>query len=274
MGTRDIGHDGCVSVESGSTVTLANGVRMPLVGLGTFQMGGRAVRDALPWALEAGYRHVDTATMYRNESDIGAALRENGLPREELFITTKLPPNEAGRERQTLHRSLDALGTGYVDLWLVHAPPPGAIVDTWRSFVEVGKQGLARAIGVSNYSPAQVDELVAETGVAPAVNQVKWSPFLFDRAQLQHSRDRGVVLEGYSPLKSGRLDNPLLVEVAERHGKTPVQVVLRWHLEHEIVIIPKSTHRNRIEANIDVFDFRLDPDEVEAIDGLAGTGGR
>lgn len=251
------------------TVTIAEGVQMPLVGLGTWRLGDRAAYDALLWALQAGYRHVDTATMYRNEADLGAALGDSGLAREEVFVTTKLPADAAGDERQVLERSLQALRTDHVDLWLVHWPPNGAGVDVWRAFIDLAAEGLARAIGVSNYSPAQVDELIEATGVAPAVNQVKWSPFVFDQDLLRHSRDRGVVLEGYSPFAAAQLDHPVLVELAERHGKTPAQVVVRWHVEHGVVVIPKSAHRERITANIDVFDFSLGPDEVAVLDGLA-----
>lgn len=257
------------SVESKRTVTLANDVEMPLVGLGTWRIKGSQARDAVLWALESGYRHLDTATMYANEAEIGEAIRRSGVAREDLFITTKLPPNEAGNEEQTLQRSLEALGTDYLDLWLVHWPPNGAGVQTWRAFGKAREQGHARAIGVSNYSPEQVDALISETGETPAVNQVKWSPPLFDRARLDHSRRRGVVLEGYSPFRSGSLDQQVLVDIAERYGKNPAQVVVRWHLDHGIVVIPKSERRERIASNFDVFDFSLDSEEVGAIDALS-----
>lgn len=258
-------------MNSQLTVTLANNAEMPLVGFGTWQIKGSAARDAVLWALEAGYRHIDTATMYGNEAEIGEALRQSGLSRDDIFIATKLPPGEAGNEEKTLQRSLEDLGTDYVDLWLIHWPPGGAGVETWRAFAEARDEGRALAIGVSNYSSEQIDQLVQETGVTPAVNQIKWSPFLFDRRRLEHSQERGVVLEGYSPFRSGSLDHPVLVETARRYGKNPAQVIVRWHVEHGIVVIPKSERRERIAANFDVFDFSLDPDEVAAIDGL-GTG--
>ncbi len=250
------------------TVSLVTGAEMPLLGLGTWQLRGDAAREAVLAALDAAYRHLDTATMYGNEREIGEALRESGLPREEIFLTTKLPPQQAGRERQTLEASLAALGLAAVDLWLIHWPPGGAAVPVWRAFLDLQAEGRTRAVGVSNYSPAQIDELVRETGVAPAVNQIEWSPFLFDEARLAHSRAQGVVLEGYSPFKSARLDSPVLVEIAARHGKTPAQVIVRWHVEHEVVVIPKSARRERIVANADVWDFSLSADDVAALDAL------
>lgn len=254
---------------SQSTVTLTDGRRIPLLGFGTWQLRGRSAYESVTTALEVGYRHLDTATRYRNETQIGAALADCGIPREEIFVATKLPPDEAGNERRTLERSLEALRTDYVDLWLVHWPPKGAGIPTWKAFAELAGEGLARSIGVSNYSPAQIDELIDATGVTPAVNQIKWSPFLFDRDRLEHSRARGVVLEGYSPLRAAKLDHPVLEEIAQAHGKSPTQVILRWHLEHEVVVIPKSARRQRIEANFDVFDFALRNEEVAAVDALS-----
>ncbi len=247
---------------------LAGGVRMPLLGLGTWQLRGSAARDAVTWALECGYRHVDTATIYRNEKDVGRAVRDSGVGRDAVFVTTKMPPDEVGRERATLERSLAALGVDQVDLWLVHWPPGGAGVGSWEEFVRAREDGLTRAIGVSNYSLGQVDELTAATGVTPAVNQVRWSPFRHDAATVDGHRERGVVLEGYSPFRTGRLDHPTITGIARRHRKQPAQVVVRWHLEHGIVVIPKSAHRERIVSNADVADFTLDADEMAALDAL------
>jgi 2,5-diketo-D-gluconate reductase A len=250
-------------------VTLPADVPMPLLGLGTWQLRGRSAYRAALWALEVGYRHFDTATMYRNEAELGRALRDSGLARDQVFITTKLPPNEAGNEQHTIERSLKALGTDYVDLWLVHWPPRQDGLATWRAFADVAQQGLARAIGVSNYTPQQIDELIEASGVIPAVNQISWSPFIFDRARLEHSRDRGVVLEGYSPFKTSRLNHPLLSELGARHNRTPAQIILRWHLEHEVPVIPKSASKERIAANFDVFNFSLEDHEIEALDDLS-----
>lgn len=250
-------------------ITLSNGVLLPLLGFGTWQLEGREAQEAVQAALEVGYRHLDTATGYRNERQVGAALRNSGLAREEVFITTKCPPEHAGRERETLEASLADLQVDYVDLWLVHWPPGGsARPETWERFVELAGEGKARAIGVSNYSIAQIDELTAATGVAPAVNQIPWSPFLYDRSLADQLAERQVVLEGYSPLKRSQLGDPVLAEVAAAHGVSVGQVVLRWHLEHDAVVIPKSAHRERIRENADLYSFALSPEEVVRIDAL------
>ncbi len=198
-------------------------------------------------------------------------MADSGVPREEIFVTTKLPPSRAGRERATLEDSLDALGFGYVDLWLIHWPPGGARPDVWERLLELQAEGLAREVGVSNYSIRQLDELERATGRLPAVNQIEWSPALFDRNVLEGHRDRGVQLEGYSPLRTVNLRDPQLVELAEDHGVSPAQIVLRWHIEHRIVAIPKSTNAGRIAENAAIFDFELTPSEVEQLDRFAQT---
>jgi 2,5-diketo-D-gluconate reductase A len=252
------------------SVPLGRGGAMPLVGLGTWQMTGQRCYRAVRYALEVGYRHLDTAAIYRNERDVGRAVADSGLRREEVFVTTKLPPADAGRERRTLAGSLRALGTGYVDLWLVHWPPTGrALVQTWKELLAVREQGLARAVGVSNYSTGQLDELIGATGEAPQVNQIRWAPALYDAERLAEHRRRGVVLEGYSPFKSTDLGDPVLAEVAARHGVSPAQVVLRWHLDHGVVVIPKSATPERIAANFDLFGFSLTDEELARIDGLS-----
>jgi 2,5-diketo-D-gluconate reductase A len=251
------------------TVPLADGHLMPLVGFGTWRLRGDSAYRATGQALEAGYRHLDTATMYGNEAEVGRALHDSGVPREEVFIVTKLRPGDAGRERQVLQASLRALGCGYLDLWLIHAPPvEQAGLATWREFLSLQQQGLVRSVGVSNYDLAQIDLLAGATGQAPAVNQIPWSPTQHDPVLLAGHRQRRVVLEGYSPLKASRLDDPVLSDIAARHGVTTAQVVLRWHLAHEIPVIPKSADPGRIASNIDLFGFRLTDDEVGRIDAL------
>jgi diketogulonate reductase-like aldo/keto reductase len=196
-------------------------------------------------------------------------VRESGLPREELFVTTKLPPRNAGRERDTIDASLKAMGLEHVDLWLIHWPPGGdARPDTWERFAEARDDGLTRAIGVSNYSPAQIDEIVDATGVVPAVNQIEWAPALYNAATVAAHQERGVTLEGWSPFNAGDVGDPVLAEIAGRHGVSAHQVILRWHVEHGIVVIPKSADPARIAANFDLFGFTLDDDEVARIDGL------
>ena len=250
---------------------LPDGVRMPLLGFGTWQISGRRATDAVSLALAAGYRQIDTATMYGNESQVGAAVRDSGLPREQIFITTKLPPQRAGRERETLLDSLSALGTDYVDLWLIHWPPGrGAGVDSWRAFARARENGQARAIGVSNYSLAQIDELTRATGGNPvgqsgAVEPVPVRPAPARPEPSTRCRTRG----GSSPFRAGRLDHPVLAGVAARHGKTPAQIIVRWHLQHAVAVIPKSARRERIVANADVFDIQLNDEEMSAVDALS-----
>ena len=253
-------------------VELPGGGRMPLLGFGTWQLRGEQARRAVAWALEAGYRHIDTATLYRNEGEVGAAIAEAGLPRDQVFVTTKLPPEHAASPRRTLERSLEALGLDQVDLWLVHWPPRGqARPDTWEAFVRAQQDGLTRDIGVSNYSLDQVDELTKATGVTPAVDQVEWGPTLYDKRFHDGCHVRGVALEGYSPFRSGDLSHPVLTRIAERHDVTPAQVVVRWHLQHGVTVIPRSSRRDRIRSNADVAGFALDDDEIAAVDGMSSV---
>jgi len=248
---------------------LAHG-RMPLLGFGTWQIKGDRAREAVGWALEAGYRHLDTATVYGNESEVGAGLSASNVARDDVFVTTKCPPGNGGREIETLRGSLDALGTDQVDLWLIHWPGgSGADVDMWRAFVDAREQGLARDVGVSNYSLDQLDELERGTGgVLPAVNQVEWSPLLFDRTVLDGHRERGVVLEGYSALRGGALDHPVVTGIADRLGAGPAQVILRWHLQHGVVAIPKSVQQERIRSNADIDGLDLSAEDMVALDAL------
>jgi len=255
--------------SSQESVRLSDGVAIPLIGFGTWQLDGDDAYNGVRAALEIGYRHIDTATAYANEDKVGAAVRDSGIGREDVFITTKCPPGNAGREAQTLDASLRALGVDFVDLWLVHWPPNGeAWPDTWKAFIAALEQGKARAIGVSNYSLAQIDELIAATGRAPALNQIPWNPFTFNAREVAELQRREVVLEGYSPLKRTDLANPVLAEIAAAHNKTAAQVVLRWHVEHGFVVIPRSQRRERIEENFAVFDFELTQEEREKLDTL------
>lgn len=263
-------NDRMTHTDETPTVSLPGEVTMPLVGFGTWQLQGRRGYEAIRHALDVGYRHLDTATTYGNEAEVGRALRDSGLDRRDVFVVTKLPPSGNGRERKTLAASLRALGTDYVDLWLVHWPPGGkARPNTWRELLAARDEGLARAVGVSNYSPDQLDELIDATGQTPAVNQVPWSPSRHDSRLLAAIRERGVVVEGYSPLKGTDLRAPALTETASRHGATPAQVVLRWHVDHGIVVIPKSGTPERISSNFDVFGFSLSDEEVARIDGMS-----
>jgi 2,5-diketo-D-gluconate reductase A len=254
------------------TALLPGDVRMPLLGFGTWKATGQAGYDAVLAALDTGYRHLDTATLYGNEREVGRAVQESGLRREDVFITTKVPPDRVGRERETLEASLEALGVDQVDLWLIHWPP--SVTDSipmWREMLSARDDNLTRAVGVSNYSTAQMDELIQSTEENPAVNQIRWGPMLYDRQRHAEHRDRGVVLEGYSPFKTTDLSNPVLTGIAGAHGVSPAQVVLRWHIDHEIVVIPKSVTPERISANFDVFHFSLTAEEMREIDALGNA---
>jgi diketogulonate reductase-like aldo/keto reductase len=244
-------------------------VEIPLLGFGTWQARGAEAYDAVRTALDVGFRHIDTATMYANERDVGRAIADSGVDRDEIFVTTKLPPDRAGEEPQTLESSLRSLRLDHVDLWLVHWPPHGeARPETWERFIEAQTAGRARAIGVSNYSTSQIDELVGATGVVPAVDQIPWSPKDYDPAVVAGLRSRSVVLEGYSPFKRTAMSDATLVAVADAHGVTPQQVVLRWHVQHGFVVIPKSVTPARIAQNFDALGLALTDDEMAAVDGL------
>lgn len=249
------------------SVSLAHGA-IPLLGFGTWQITGDEAVDATALALESGYRHLDTATAYRNEGEVGQGLERSGVARDDVFVTTKYPPGHADEAVDTLRRSLDLLGTDYVDLWLIHSPEGGSQIDLWQSFVEAREQGLARDIGVSNFDVAMIDELSAATGVVPAVNQIEWSPLLFDAAVLDAHRERGVILEGYSALRGGTLEHPAIISIAERLGRTPAQVIIRWHLQHGVVVIPKSRQADRIRSNADVAGFELSAADSATLDAL------
>ncbi len=244
---------------------------MPVVGFGTWRMRHDNAYQAVLAALATGYRHIDTATMYANEADVGRAVRDSGVGRSEVFITTKIRPSDVGEARSVLQRSLAALGTDYLDLWLVHWPPSarGGSRQLWNELIELQAEGQVRDIGVSNYTLPELDDLIRSSGKVPAVNQIDWSPSRYDANVLAGHAERGIVVEGYSGLKNTDLDDPVLAKIAVAHGVTTAQVVLRWHLEHDIIVIPKSAQPERIAANFDLFGFGLTADEIAAIDGIA-----
>jgi 2,5-diketo-D-gluconate reductase A len=259
-----------MTYDATSTVTLTSGAKLPLVGFGTWQLRGDKAYRATRAALDAGYRHIDTATMYGNEAEVGRAIKDSGLDRADLYVTTKLPPERIKRARATLTESLSLLGLDRVDLWLIHWPPHGSpATEAWREFRQLRDEGMTTSIGVSNYDVDLIDELIAQTGEAPAVNQVPWSPSQFDAAALAGNRDRGTVLEGYSPLKNTNLRAKELFDISQAHGVTAAQVVLRWHVQHEIPVIPRSQNPERIVANFDLFGFDLTADEMARIDAMA-----
>jgi diketogulonate reductase-like aldo/keto reductase len=257
----------------GRARVLADGNEIPLLGLGVWQVDdGRACEDAVRWALELGYRHIDTAQAYRNERSVGKALRDSGVARDEVFITTKFYPGKADAEAEA-QRSLERLGVDYVDLYIIHWPQGGPTW-AWEGMQRAQAAGYARSIGVSNFSARELDELLAISDVDPVVNQVQFSPFEFRRALWEAAEERQIALEAYSPLGTGRhLGDPRVGAIAERHGRTPAQVLIRWALERNLIVLPKSTHRERIEANAQVFDFSLSEEDVAALDALDHTGG-
>jgi 2,5-diketo-D-gluconate reductase A len=252
---------------------LTNGAAMPLLGFGTWQITGDDATRAVAAALETGYRHLDTAHVYGNENEVGRALADSGVSRDDVFVTTKCPPDRASDALAVLRQSLDSLQTDHLDLWLIHWPGEGSVnPELWQKFVEARESGLTREIGVSNFDADLIDEVTAAAGgVKPAVNQIEWSPLLYDAATVAAHRERGVVLEGYSGLRGGTLDHPTIVEIAERLGRTTAQVIIRWHLEHGFVAIPKSVDPERIASNAQVADFALTDADVAALDALGGS---
>jgi diketogulonate reductase-like aldo/keto reductase len=253
------------------SLSLPSGGAIPLLGFGTWQIRGGDAYTSVRLALDAGYRHLDTATMYGNEQQVGRALRDSGVPRDDVFVTTKLPPDRVGREHATLDASRRALGVDAVDLWLIHWPPAaGRSVGMWRELLAARDRGQARAVGVSNYGLDQIDELTKETGQTPEVNQIRWGPTLYDASVLAAHRDRAVVLQGYSPFRTTNLTDPVLTGIAEAHGVDAARVVLRWHLQHAVVVIPKSVTPDRITNNVAVSDFVLTDADMAAVDALAG----
>ena len=246
---------------------------MPLLGLGVWQVAnGREAADAVRWALEAGYRHVDTAQAYGNEESVGLGLRESGVPREEIFVTTKFLP---GRRDPVaaIEDSLRRLGLDYVDLYLIHWPQGGPTW-AWPGMEQARERGHARSIGVSNFSVNDVNQVLAAATDPPSVNQVNFNPFSYRRALLESCRQNQIALEAYSPLGTGRhLGSNAVADIARRVGRTPAQVLLRWCIERDIPVIPKSIHRERIAENAKIFDFRLGDEEMAELDGLDRTGG-
>jgi diketogulonate reductase-like aldo/keto reductase len=257
----------------GQARTLADGHEIPLVGLGVWQVpeGPECERSVL-WALEAGYRHIDTAQAYGNERSVGRALRDSGIAREDVYVTTKFYPARKDPEAEA-QRSLERLGVDYVDLYIIHWPQGGPTW-AWDGMQRAHERGYARSIGVSNFSVAELDELGGVADVPPAVNQVQFSPFEYRRGLLEACEERGVALEAYSPLGTGRhLGDERVAQIAERLGRTPAQVLIRWCVQRELIVLPKSTHRERIEQNAQVFDFELTGEDMAALDALDTTGG-
>jgi diketogulonate reductase-like aldo/keto reductase len=257
----------------GTTRQLADGTHIPLLGLGVWQVpNGPECVNAVRWALELGYRHIDTAQAYGNEESVGQGLRESGVPREDVFITTKFHPSRRDPVVEA-EGSLRRLGVDNVDLYIIHWPRGGPTW-AWPGMERARELGYTRSIGVSNFSASDVEQVIAASAVPPAVDQVQFSPFEFRRALLDACEQNGVVLEAYSPLGTGRhLDDPTVRQIADRLGRTPAQVLLRWCVERGLPAIPKSTHRERIAENAQIFDFTLPEEDIAALDALDRTHG-
>ncbi|MGL5826215.1 MAG: aldo/keto reductase [Nocardioides sp.] len=257
------------------TLPLNDGTTIPQLGFGVFQVPPGDTAATVGTALDLGYRHIDTAQMYGNEAGVGAAVRASGLPREEVYLTSKLNngfhrPDDA---RRAFDHTMTALGTEYLDLFLIHWPLPtlydGDYVSTWRTLAEFVADGRARSIGVSNFQPAHLDRIIDETGVVPVVNQIEVHPHFANEATRAASLAHGILVEAWSPIGRGAtLTDPVIGAVAVRHGRTPAQVTLRWHIERGDIVFPKSSHPERMRENLALFDFELTPEEVTAITGL------
>jgi 2,5-diketo-D-gluconate reductase A len=251
-------------------ISLRPDVEIPQLGFGVFQVPPKETEEVVARALQAGYRHLDTAAAYRNEGAVGQAIHASGIPREEIFVTTKCFNDDHGKDKakRAFKASLERLELEHIDLYLIHWPVPShdLYVETWQAFIELQAEGLVRAIGVSNFQPAHLERIVEETGVTPAINQVELHPY-FQQTGLRHEHDElGIVTEAWSPLGQGlELEDQAIVEIAQAHGKTSAQAIIRWHLQLGNVVIPKSVTPERIEENFDVFDFELSADEMERI---------
>lgn len=254
-------------------IDLPGSVAIPQLGLGVWQVPKEDTEGVVAHALQTGYRHIDTAAAYQNERGVGAAIAASGLPRDEVFVTTKVWNAAHGYDeaKAAAAKSLERLGLDHVDLLLIHWPVPSRdlYVDTWRAFVDLRDEGLTKAIGVSNFQPAHLRRIIDETGVTPAVNQVELHPYLQQHELRDVHAELGIVTEPWSPLGQGEiLNDPVIVEIAERVGRTPGQVIIRWHLQHGFVLFPKSKTPARIDENFDVFGFELADADLQAIGGL------
>lgn len=264
-----------MTTTTAPTVALLHGAEMPRLGLGTWPMDDAAAETTVATAIELGYRLVDTAENYGNERGVGRGLKASGLPREELFVTTKFNKRWHGVElaAEAYERSLDRLGLDYIDLLLIHWPNPGQdrYVEAVRGLARLLEAGRLRAIGTSNFKPAHLERVIAETGIVPDVNQIQLSPTVTRESARAYHAKHGIVTQSWSPIggqSNDVLREPVVVEVAERHGRTPAQVVLRWHMELGLTTVPKSSDPERLRQNLDIFDFSLSADEVAAISAL------
>ena len=252
-----------------SSITLNNGIEMPVLGLGTWKMNDAEAEASVLYALEIGYRHIDTATYYGNERGVGRAVRESGLPREEIFVTTKLWPADFSNPRKAFQKSRERLGLEYVDLYLVHWPVSLMPQSVWQALEKLYEEKLARAIGVSNYGIEDIDKLLSYASVPPAVNQIKFSPYDYDEEILNYCYSKDIAVEAYSPLTQGNhLHDQTIKALARTYAKTPAQIMIRWALQHDTIVIPKSSRREHIRENAAVFDFEINTQDMKTLSRL------
>src|SRR5690625_565916 len=254
-----------------SMIHLANDVSIPQLGLGVYKVTPEEVYDTVKSALELGYRHIDTASFYENEEGVGRAIKESGINREDVFVTTKVWNDRHGY-RNTLdafEESFEKLGLDYVDLYLIHWPMPGTYLETWKALEHLYKQGRVKAIGVSNFLEHHLKDILENAEMKPTVNQIELHPKLMQKSTVDFCKANDIVIQSWSPLgRAMYLDDPFINDIAEKHGKTPAQVMIKWHLQHNLVVIPKSVRKERQAENISVFDFELSPEDMKQIDDL------
>jgi len=260
-------------------IALNDGARIPQVGLGVWQTPNDEAAPAVKAALDAGYRHVDTAAVYENEQGVGEGIRQSGLPRADIFLTTKLWNTDQGYEQtlKAFEASLKRLGTDYVDLYLIHWPSAhrGLFVDSWKALVTLKEEGRAKSIGVSNFYPEHIEKIVAETGIVPVINQIELHPDFQQRETRAFHEKHKIATQSWSPLGQGKLlGHPVIAEIAQKLGRTPAQVIIRWHIENGLVVIPKSVTPSRIVENFKVFDFKLSAEDLDRLNGLDDAGAR
>lgn len=260
-------------------IALNDGARIPQVGLGVWQTPNDEAAPAVKAALSSGYRHVDTAAVYENEEGVGEGIRQSGIDRSEIYLTTKLWNTEQGYDQtlKAFDASLKRLGTDYVDLYLIHWPSAhrGLFVDTWKAFVKLKKEGRAKSIGVSNFYPEHIEKIIAETGVTPVINQIELHPDFQQREARAFHQKHGIATQSWSPLGQGKLlGHSAIADIAAKLGRTPAQVIIRWHIDNGLVVIPKSVTPSRISENFKVFDFKLSAEDLDTLNGLDDAGAR